>query len=63
MENNRPPHDRHRRHGGYLWGTVLIALGVIFFFQNVFHIAIFSQIWPLILVAFGIALIFEQRAS
>ncbi len=45
-----------------VWGTVLIALGLVFFIKNTMGIKIFEHInwkyiWPLILIAVGINLI------
>ena len=45
-------------------GAVLIILGIIFSFKTFFHINLWhyiSQMWPLVLIGFGVWLIVKDR--
>ncbi len=41
-------------------GVVLVVLGIIFLLQSYLHIDILDKLWPLILVAVGIVIIFNS---
>ncbi|MBN3034511.1 MAG: PspC domain-containing protein [Bacteroidales bacterium] len=51
-----------RHHGGNLWGgLILITLGAIFLIDRFVPRVDFGDLWPLILIAIGIILIFEGK--
>lgn len=50
---------------GIIWGIVLIALGVIFLFQNFDFLdigEIISTFWPLVLVAIGLKMLYDRKS-
>ena len=61
--NTGREHDRHKRQGGAVGGTVLIVLGILFLADSYLPIFSFSHTWPLILVAIGAALIYGSKAK
>jgi uncharacterized membrane protein len=62
-----PPPDRHHggsreaRSGGVLGGVILIVLGLIFLANQFIPGIDIGRLWPLILVAIGIGIIFRRR--
>jgi phage shock protein C len=51
---------RNRDRGSVIGGLVLIVLGVLFLLDNYFDIR-FGDLWPLILVAVGVGLLWRSR--
>ena len=51
---------RNRDRGSVIGGLVLIVLGVLFLLDNYFDIR-FGDLWPLILVAGGVGLLWRSR--
>jgi hypothetical protein len=51
------------RKEGFMGGVVLVVLGLLLLANNVFPQFDFSDYWPLILVAIGIALLVQPRHS
>lgn len=49
IRKNRGDND-----GRLIAGIIVIALGVIFLLQNVVHINIFANLWPIILIIIGL---------
>lgn len=51
---------------GLVWGVVLIALGCMFLAQQFFNIEVFRwlfQLWPVVLIVWGIMIVKNSRAS
>lgn len=46
---------------GYIFGAILVFLGIIFLFNEVFHFDVFRFIWPFILIGAGVLLIIPRR--
>ncbi len=42
--------------GRIITGLVILALGFLFLFQNVFHFNVWSIFWPVILIAIGLVI-------
>lgn len=57
------PSPLRPRRDGLVGGLVLIVLGLLLLANNVFPQFDFSDYWPLILVAIGIALLARSRKS
>ena len=51
---------RNRDRGSVIGGLVLIVLGALFLLDNFFDIR-FGDLWPLILVAVGVGLLWRSR--
>lgn len=51
---------RNRDRGSVIGGLVLIVLGILFLLDNYFDIR-FGDLWPLILVAVGVGLLWRSR--
>ncbi len=49
------------RHGGYFIAVLLIVIGVIFLLANFFAWLSWKYLWPLILIAIGLLIIFGRR--
>ncbi len=49
------------RHGGYFIAVILIVIGVIFLLGNFFAWLSWKYLWPLILIAIGLLIIFGRR--
>jgi phage shock protein C len=49
------------RNNSIIGGVVLVVLGLVFLIQSFLHIDILDKLWPLILVAVGIGIIFNAR--
>ena len=56
-ENNEHKHDGNKR-TSYIFGGVLVVLGVILLFSNLIS---FDAFWPLIFIALGAALLLKSR--
>lgn len=48
-------------HNSVIGGVILVVLGVVFLIQSYLHIDILDKLWPLILVAVGLVIIFNSR--
>jgi hypothetical protein len=49
----------------YVWGAILIALGVVFLLQDFFSIEVFSFIWrfwPILLIVWGVTVLRDSRS-
>jgi len=58
-----PPRiPRRSRNGGLVVGAILVMLGVVLLFGRFFAIT-FAMLWPLILVAVGLVIIFGARGG
>jgi phage shock protein PspC (stress-responsive transcriptional regulator) len=53
MHHNRP----------YWFGIIIIIIGIIFLLRNFFHWFSWDYIWPVILIAIGLLVIFTRRRS
>jgi len=44
-------------------GFLIIALGVVFLLQNlgIFNNATWSVVWPILIIAFGLSIIFKKN--
>lgn len=56
------PSNPDRSQGNLIGGVVLIILGVLFLLDRWFNID-FGDLWPLILIAIGVWLLFKDRIS
>ena len=60
MQEEVPKQRRPRReHGKVTGGLILIALGVVFLLQNFLPAFDFGKLWPVILLAVGIGMLWE----
>jgi len=62
--DNDPTIEKHRvRRGGFLMGTLIILIGVLFLLQNmnVIYVDRIGRFWPVLLIAFGVSRIVERR--
>lgn len=56
------PHRRHSRlFKGAFAGVALIAIGVIFLFQNFLNIDILGKLWPVFVILAGLAIIVDHN--
>lgn len=49
----------------YVWGIVLIALGVLFLLQGFLNFAVFTLIlrfWPVLLIVWGVTVLRDSRS-
>jgi membrane-bound ClpP family serine protease len=52
----------HTHHDRFLWGAILIIIGVLFLLDNLgYSIGGIEKWWPLILVIIGIRLLFKPK--
>ncbi len=62
-----PEHSEHRasdsKMRSYLPGLILVALGAIFLAREYFYWFSFGDMWPIVLVAVGLILIFRNKNS
>lgn len=56
VDNEQPNNNRTRT--TYIFGGILVVLGVILLFNNLFS---FDAFWPFIFIALGIALLLKTR--
>ena len=54
------PNNPTSQNGSLIGGAILIVLGVLFLLDRYFDID-FGDLWPFILIAFGLWLIFRDR--
>lgn len=57
----QPKRERDVRSGGVMGGVILIVLGLIFLAGQIVPGIDIGKLWPLILVAIGIGIIFRRR--
>ncbi len=50
-------HEKDDRHGMVIGGVIVLGLGVVFLLSNLRIIPDFGEMWPLVLVVIGIALL------
>jgi len=62
---NPPPPPRRERHGGdFVFPLILICLGVLFLLGQLNIIQVnWSIIWPILLIAIGVGIIFNRRST
>ncbi len=54
----------HHHHDRFLWGLILIVIGILFLLDNLgYSIGSIGKWWPVILVLIGIRLIFRSPKS
>ncbi len=58
MEENGEQVTSNKTRTSYIFGGILVVLGVILLFNNFIS---FDAFWPLIFIALGVALIFKSR--
>lgn len=61
MSDKENQNSTRKREPRIVWGTILIALGVIFLIQNFLHIDVLHYFWPIVLIALGIGAIYGRR--
>lgn len=57
-----PMADRKEK-GAYLTGLILIVIGAIFLFSNLFHWFEFWELWPVILIVIGAVIVIKAKGS
>jgi len=57
-EENSEQISNNRTRTSYIFGGILVVLGVILLFNNFIS---FDAFWPLVFIALGVALIFKSR--
>lgn len=56
MNATEPAKDKPR----YVWGIILILVGLLFLAENFIPTFHFSDYWPIILIVIGLGLIFRS---
>lgn len=60
-DNQEPERKERRSRNNYIAGIVLVTLGTLFLLQNYFNLDLIAKLWPVILLAIGLALIWRNR--
>ncbi len=57
------PAAERREKGAYLTGLILIVIGGVFLFSNLFHWFEFWELWPVILIVIGAVIVIKAKGS
>jgi uncharacterized membrane protein HdeD (DUF308 family) len=53
-------HVRKRPHGGFVFGLILLVLGVFLILENYLQISLMQYFWPILLLLLGGLLIYRS---
>jgi len=60
--NSTPVSYRTRRHGGYLFGAIILLIGIALLLSNVLPwFNFWAFFWPVLLITIGLFVIFRRR--
>lgn len=62
-KDKKEEESRMHHHRGYWFGIIIIIIGLIFLLQNFWHWFSWHYLWPVILIAIGLLVIFARRRS